>query len=89
MKFSDFVAYGLKSLVRILLPEIKSLCDKTLNEFDTFEDIFNLYHGGIKLPNRLTLNIIRLRIPWELLRELVRHDGDRFLKLPVPDVIKG
>jgi linoleate 9S-lipoxygenase len=89
LKFSDFLAYALKSLVQILLPEIKSLCDKTINEFDTFEDVLKLYEGGIKLPNKPTLHKIRDHVPWEMLRELVRNDGERFLKFPKPDVIKG
>ncbi|KAM1195455.1 hypothetical protein ACFX13_022456 [Malus domestica] len=88
VKFSDFLAYGLKSLVQILLPELKSLCDKTINEFDTFEDVLHLYDGGIKLPNGPTLKKIRECIPWELLKELIRSDGERFLKFPMPDVIK-
>lgn len=89
VKFSDFLAYSLKSLGQVLIPEIRSLCDKTFNEFDTFEDVLNLYDGGVKLPNGPTLGKIRERIPWELLKELVRNDGERFLKFPVPDVIKG
>uniref|UniRef100_A0A6M2EL62 Lipoxygenase domain-containing protein n=1 Tax=Populus davidiana TaxID=266767 RepID=A0A6M2EL62_9ROSI len=88
LKFSDFLAYALKSLVQILAPEIKSLCDKTINEFDTFEDVLNLYEGGVKLPNKPTLHKIRDHIPWEMLRELVRNDGERLLKFPKPDVIK-
>lgn len=89
MKFSDFLAYALKSLVQILLPELRSLCDKTINEFDTFEDVLDLYEGGIKLPNGPTLKKLRDRVPWELLKELLRSDGERFLKFPMPDVIKG
>ncbi|EXC17575.1 Linoleate 9S-lipoxygenase 5 [Morus notabilis] len=88
VKFSDFLAYALKSLVQVLLPELKSLCDKTINEFDKFEDVLRLYEGGLKLPNGHTLGKIRERIPWELLRELARSDGERFLKFPIPAVIK-
>ncbi|XP_015888044.3 linoleate 9S-lipoxygenase 5 isoform X1 [Ziziphus jujuba] len=88
VKFSDFLAYALKSLVQVLLPELTSLCDKTINEFDTFGDVLNIYEGGVKLPNGQTLNKIRQHIPWELLRELIRSDGERFLKFPMPDVIK-
>ncbi|KAL5782577.1 hypothetical protein ACOSP7_007606 [Xanthoceras sorbifolium] len=88
LKFSDFLAYALKSLVQILLPEITSLCDKTINEFDTFEDVLNLYEGGVKLPNVPIVGKLRDRIPWEMLKELVRNDGERFLKFPMPDVIK-
>ncbi|PRQ38672.1 putative linoleate 9S-lipoxygenase [Rosa chinensis] len=88
VKFSDFLAYALKSLVQILLPELRSLCDKTIDEFDTFEDVLDLYEGGIKLPNGPTLKKLRDCVPWELLRELLRSDGERFLKFPMPDVIK-
>ena len=89
IKFSDFLAYALKSLFQVLLPEITSLCDKTINEFDTFQDVHNLYEGGLKLPSRLTVSKLRGHIPWEMLKELVRNDGERFLKFPIPDVIKG
>lgn len=88
LKFSDFLADGLKSLVQILLPEIKSLFDDTINEFDNFEDVLNLYQGGIELPKGLRLGKTRSRLPWEMLRELVRNDGEQFLKFPIPDVIK-
>ncbi|TXG72010.1 hypothetical protein EZV62_000589 [Acer yangbiense] len=88
IKFSDFLAYALKSLVQVLLPEITSLCDKTINEFDTFQDVHNLYEGGLKLPSRPTVSKLRDHIPWEMLKELVRNDGERFLKFPMPDVIK-
>ncbi|GAB4843410.1 hypothetical protein Ancab_013372 [Ancistrocladus abbreviatus] len=87
LKMSDFLAYALKSVVQILLPELKAICDKTPNEFDTFEDVIKLYEGGFKLPN-WTVNELEHRIPWELLKELVRTDGARFLKFPLPDVIK-
>ncbi|EEF45385.1 lipoxygenase, putative [Ricinus communis] len=88
IKFSDFLAYALKSVVQVLVPEIKSLCDKTINEFDSFEDVLKLYEGGIKLPSGTKATKLRNRIPWEMLKELVRNDGERFLKFPMPDVIK-
>lgn len=87
IKMSDFLAYALKSLVQIILPEVKSICDKTHNEFDSFDDVINLYEGGIKLPNG-ALAKLKDRIPWEMLKELVRTDGEHFLKFPMPDVIK-
>lgn len=89
VKFSDFIGYALKSLGQVIVPEIKALFDKTINEFDTFEDLINLYEGGIKLPDGHSLHKIRQCVPWELLRELIRSDGERFLKFPMPDVIKG
>ncbi|OVA12582.1 Lipoxygenase [Macleaya cordata] len=87
LKMSDFLAYALKSLVQFLLPEIKAFCDSTPNEFDTFQDVLNLYEGGIQLPSG-PLNKIRDAIPLEMLKELVRSDGEQLLKLPVPQVIK-
>lgn len=87
IKFSDFPAYALKSLGQIIVPEIKALFDKTPHEFDTFQDVLNLYEGGIKLPDKLTK--FRESIPWEMLKELVRSDGEQLLKFPLPDVIKG
>lgn len=89
LKFSDFLAYAVKSLFQILLPELKSIFDKTINEFDTLQDVLNLYEGGIKLPTGPTLGKVRECIPWELLKELVRNDGEQFLKFPVPDVISS
>lgn len=89
VKFSDFLAYALKSVAQVLLPEIRSICDKTINEFDTFEDVLDIYEGSFKLPSGPVQSKIRELVPYEMLRELVRTDGERFLKFPVPDVIKG
>ena len=89
VKFSDFLAYALKSLFQILVPELAALCDKTINEFDSFQDVLDLYEGGIKLPNDVTIKKIRECIPWEMIRELVRNDGEKLMKFPTPAVIKG
>ncbi|KAL1197543.1 Linoleate 9S-lipoxygenase 5 [Cardamine amara subsp. amara] len=88
VKFSDFLAYALKSVTQVIVPEIASVCDKTINEFDSFEDVFHLYDGSIKLANGQTISKLRDVIPWEMFRELVRNDGERFLKFPLPDVLK-
>ncbi|KAL0348840.1 UNVERIFIED_CONTAM: Linoleate 9S-lipoxygenase 5 [Sesamum angustifolium] len=49
---------------------------------------FSDFIGGIKLPDGHTLHKIRACVPLELVRELIRSDGERFLKFPMPDVIK-
>ncbi|PIN09460.1 Linoleate 9S-lipoxygenase [Handroanthus impetiginosus] len=89
VKFSDFLGYAVKSLVQVLIPEMRALTDDTINEFDSFQDVLNLYERGVKLPDGHTLDEIRKCIPWQLLREIVRSEnGERFHKFPMPDVIK-
>lgn len=73
----------------MLLPEITSIGNKTFNEFDSFEDVLRLYEGGIKLPSGPRFGKLKDRIPWELIKELVRNDGEQLLKFPMPDVIRG
>ncbi|KAE8728141.1 Linoleate 9S-lipoxygenase A [Hibiscus syriacus] len=68
---------------------VSASCDKTVNEFDSFQDVLDLYEGGIKLPSDATIKKIRDCLPWEMIRELVRNDGERLMKFPIPAVIKA
>ncbi|KAL6340905.1 hypothetical protein AAG906_032016 [Vitis piasezkii] len=88
LKMSDFLAYALKSIVQFLLPEFEALCDSTPNEFDSFQDVLDLYEGGIKVPEGPLLDKIKDNIPLEMLKELVRTDGEHLFKFPMPQVIK-
>ncbi|KAM7481472.1 hypothetical protein LguiB_006055 [Lonicera macranthoides] len=88
LKLSDFLANALKSIVQFLLPEFEALCDQTPDEFDTFQDVLNLYEGGIKLPDGPLLDKIRENIPLEMLKQLVQTDGEGLAKFPMPQVIK-
>ncbi|CDO99039.1 unnamed protein product [Coffea canephora] len=87
VKFADFIAYAVKSVGQVLLPEVASVFDKTFNEFDSFQDVLDLYEGGIKLPSH-AMDKLKHCISWELLKELVRSDGEGMMKFPVPSVIK-
>ncbi|XP_027107693.1 probable linoleate 9S-lipoxygenase 5 [Coffea arabica] len=88
LKMSDFLGYGLKSVAQILYPALKSLFDSTPNEFDSLEDVLKLYEGGIKLPKGPLLQSITDNIPFELLKEILRTDGEAILKFPTPQIIQ-
>ncbi|XP_071725505.1 probable linoleate 9S-lipoxygenase 5 [Rutidosis leptorrhynchoides] len=88
LKLSDFLAYGLKSIVQFLVPEFKALSDITGNEFDSFEDIMKLYEGGIKLPEGPLLDSIRKNIPFEMLKVFLQMDSSGVTKFPKPQVIE-
>lgn len=87
VKFADFLAYSVKSLFQVLRPESKALFDKTINEFDSFQDVLDIYDNTDVLPNSSTLQPPKECIPWEFMRELVRNDGERFSYFPKPAVI--
>ncbi|RRT63572.1 hypothetical protein B296_00035401 [Ensete ventricosum] len=89
LKMSDFLAYALKSLTQSLLPTLTAIFDTTPMEFDSFKDVLQLYEGGLPIPQSPELDEIRSHLPFEMLKELVRTDGERVLKLPLPQVIKG
>ena len=67
----------------------EELVDTTKNEFDSFKDIQRLYEGGIKLPGGFLLDNITKNIPLEMLKEIIRTDGEGYFKFPMPQVIKG
>ncbi|XP_016175247.1 probable linoleate 9S-lipoxygenase 5 isoform X2 [Arachis ipaensis] len=86
LKLADFLSYALKSIVQVLKPEFESIFDKTPNEFDSFEDVLKLYEGGLEVPEGV-VKVIRDNVPLEMLKEIFRTDGERFLKFPLPQVI--
>ncbi|GAB2277661.1 hypothetical protein Dimus_012366 [Dionaea muscipula] len=87
MKLSDVSAYGLKSLGQVIVPELESLCDKTVNEFDCFEDELQLYEDGFMPPSDF-IDKLKEKTPLEMLKVLLPADGVPVLKFPTPQVIK-
>nr|XP_043611532.1 probable linoleate 9S-lipoxygenase 5 [Erigeron canadensis] len=88
LKLSDFLAYGLKSLFQLMIPEILDRIDNTPNKFDSFEDMMKLYEGGIKLPECPLLDYLKQYIPFEMLKILLETDSTGIAKYPKPQVIK-
>ncbi|KAL8237411.1 hypothetical protein R6Q59_018492 [Mikania micrantha] len=89
LKKSDFLAYGVESVLKFLLPEFETLADDTLDEFDSFEDVMKLYNGGIKLPQGPSLDTILENIPLQMFKELIRSDGEGLAKYATPQVIEA
>ncbi|KAL6278607.1 hypothetical protein ACE6H2_022208 [Prunus campanulata] len=88
LKMSDLIAYALKSISQLLRPdELASILVGPQKHFDSLEDVLELYEGGIELPEGM-LKSVRDNIPAETIKELFRTDGEKFLKFPVPQVIK-
>lgn len=84
---SDFIAYGLKFLTQGLTPALLAYFDGT-EEIDSFDELFNMYDGGFKLPPQV-LEMVRKSMPIELLKEIFRSDGEGFPKFPKPHVIQS
>jgi linoleate 9S-lipoxygenase len=87
LKLSDFLAFALKSIGQALFPGLNAIFDETPNEFDSFKDTFDLYDGGIPLPNPLLLDNLRQKIPFEFVKEWFRSEGHLF-RLPTPHVLR-
>ncbi|XP_054784874.1 seed linoleate 9S-lipoxygenase-3-like [Prosopis cineraria] len=83
LKMSDFLTYGLKSVSQSIQPSL-NFFDK---EFDSFEEVRDLYDRGIKLPEGI-LNSISDKLSGQMLKEIFRTDGERLLKFPTPQVIR-
>lgn len=88
VKMSDFIAYGLKALAQVIKPGLQCKFDETPGEFDTFQDVLDMYEGGLPMPSGL-IKDIRENVPPAMLKEIFRTDGERALRFPVPHIIKG
>ncbi|KAL3349584.1 hypothetical protein AABB24_022616 [Solanum stoloniferum] len=88
LKMSDFLTFSLKFTVQSLFPAFKALFDNTPNEFDSFEDVLELYEGGIKLPEGPLLKALIDSIPLEILKDVFHSDGEGLFKFPTPQVIQ-
>ncbi|XP_071733645.1 probable linoleate 9S-lipoxygenase 5 [Rutidosis leptorrhynchoides] len=84
-KISDEI---IGTLENALQHKFKTISSNKFNEFSSFEEVLNLYRGGITIPKSDFLEGIRERIPNEFIREFFRSDTDHLAKFPIPQVIK-
>ncbi|XP_077209998.1 putative linoleate 9S-lipoxygenase 5 [Tasmannia lanceolata] len=89
VKMSDFLENAIKAVVQSLLPLLEGLCNGTPNEFVTFQEVLNMYQGGIQLPFSPVVDAIKNLIPIEMISDIISTDGQRLLKYPLPQVIQA
>ncbi|XP_047315351.1 probable linoleate 9S-lipoxygenase 5 isoform X2 [Impatiens glandulifera] len=89
IKMSDFLAYAAKSIAQVTRQEIKAVFDKTINEFDSFNDILDIYSKKDHDPKSLSKVSNKQIQICQILKELKRSDGEHFSTFPWPDVVKG
>lgn len=86
VKFSDFMGDTIKSISQGVAGILDAIFDRTPKEFDSFQEVTEMFKGGIKLPQ---LKKIRDNVPTKFLKALFRSDGAPVFKYPLPDIIKG
>lgn len=84
LKQSDFIGFGIKAVNQNVIPGFHKLFDRD-NEFHSFEEVRSIFEGGVKLPTDMISSIT----PIPVLKEILRTDGEQFLKFPPPKVIQG
>ncbi|XP_022150773.1 linoleate 9S-lipoxygenase 6-like [Momordica charantia] len=87
LKMSDFLGFALKSLSSTVQPELVNLINITPGEFDKFQDVHDLYEGGFPVPLNVFRNLTEAFTP-PMFQELLRNDGERFLKFSPPQVVR-
>ncbi|RWV83219.1 hypothetical protein GW17_00055207 [Ensete ventricosum] len=86
---TDFLTYALKGVVRVVLPVLQAIAGVIHIEFDSFEDVLKLYEDGPPVLHTPLLEELRQRVPFEMIRELLRLGSCQgLLKLPKPQVIQ-
>ncbi|XP_020590849.1 probable linoleate 9S-lipoxygenase 5 [Phalaenopsis equestris] len=89
LKMSDFLGYTIKAVAKTLLPILQAVFDGTPNTFDSYEDIFKLYEGGLQLPDIPQVQALLDAIPLEMLKSVLKPAKEQrgFLKFPMPHII--
>ncbi|XP_021742500.1 probable linoleate 9S-lipoxygenase 5 [Chenopodium quinoa] len=88
LKMGDFLGDSVKSLSQGFAGLVRAVLDKTPKEFDSFQDVLDLFEGGIKVPQSPFLDQLRESLPSQFLKAITRNDGAPILKYPTPGIIK-
>nr|AAB60715.1 lipoxygenase [Hordeum vulgare subsp. vulgare] len=87
LKLSDFLGYSLKAITEAILPITRTYVDSTPKEFDSFQDIYNLYDGLLKVPDNQHLKELKNK-SLQFIKKSLAVAGDDS-KLALPHVIKS
>ncbi|KAJ6682993.1 LIPOXYGENASE [Salix koriyanagi] len=71
LRMADFLGYALKLVAQVVKPGLEGLFDSTPLEFDSFDDVFKLYEGGIELPQVIEGDKTGWRTDEEFSREML------------------
>lgn len=85
---SDFLGHTLKAVSISIKPGLQSIFDVTPTEFDNFKEVDDLFQGGFPVPFNAFKTLTEDLTP-PLFKALLRNDGEKFLKFPTPQVVKG
>ncbi|CAO2836686.1 unnamed protein product [Amaranthus hypochondriacus] len=87
IKLSDFLGDTVKSISQGVVGVMDALFDKTPKEFDTFQDVLDMFDEGNRHPNTPLLRKLNEH-GLEFLNAVVRTNGALIWKYPMPDIIK-
>ncbi|KAL6637666.1 hypothetical protein ACP70R_025238 [Stipagrostis hirtigluma subsp. patula] len=87
-KMSDFLGNTLKAVIEDVRPAVK-MVDLTPFEFDSFEEILELYERDPEAPNNRVIEEIGKIVPRFFKNLLPNGAHDHPLKKPLPNIIKS
>ncbi|KAF7845018.1 putative linoleate 9S-lipoxygenase 5 [Senna tora] len=84
LKKKDFDMYKAKSAINVLKPKLKSLFKSEEAEFNSFNDVLNLYKGRFMYPNGL--KDISKYVP-PIMKQFFQIESEHVFRFPVPQLI--
>ncbi|WOL04136.1 linoleate 9S-lipoxygenase A [Canna indica] len=88
LKLSEFISSSIRAVVHFVIPEVKSLFEGSIKNFDSFGQLSkDLYTQRKSFLESVVRERIKDLVPEELYGEVVRVTKENPIKFPVPQVI--